>query len=102
MFPALWVCVLAWEYAPAVWGLAYPQRVKLNFGHDVDTLKFFTLCGLQEGYEPFCVNMTRPLTFWYSKQLPIFENAEDLPNTKIDVTRMPAGADNPPSLKVRY
>ena len=78
------------------------QRVKLNFGHDVDTLKFFTLCGLQEGYEPFCVNMTRPLTFWYSKQLPIFENAEDLPNTKIDVTRMPAGADNPPSLKVRY
>ena len=78
------------------------QCVKLNFGHDVDTLKFFTLCGLQEGYEPFCVNMTRPLTFWYSKQLPIFENAEDLPNTKIDVTRMPAGADNPPSLKVRY
>ena len=78
------------------------QRVKLNFGHDVDTLKFFTLCGLQEGYEPFCVNMTRPLTFWYSKQLPIFENAEDLPNTKIDVTRMPAGADNPPSLKVSH
>ena len=31
MFPAPWVCVLAWEYAPVVWGLAYPQRVKLNF-----------------------------------------------------------------------
>ena len=76
------------------------QRIRLNFGHDVDTLKFFTQTGLQEGYEPFCVNMTRPVTFWYTKQQPIFENAEDLPNTKIDVTRLPAGADNPPSLKV--
>ena len=78
------------------------QRIKLNFGHDVDTLKFFTQTGLQEGYEPFCVNMTRAVTFWYTKQQPIFENAEDLPNTKIDVTRLPAGADNPPSLKVSH
>ena len=46
--------------------------------------------------------MTRPLTFWYAKQQPIFDNAEDLTNTKIDVTRMPAGADNPPSLKVSH
>ena len=82
--------------------LGIDQRVKLNFGHDVDTLKFFTTAGLQEGYEPFCVNMTRPLTFWYAKQQPIFDNAEDLTNTKIDVTRMPAGADNPPSLKVSH
>jgi hypothetical protein len=88
-------------YVPAC-TLATGQRIKFNFGHDVDTLKFFTLCGLQEGYEPFCVNMTRPVTFWYTKQQPIFENSEDLASTKIDVTRMPAGADNPPSLKVSH
>jgi len=29
--------------------------IRLNFGHDVDTFKYFTMCGLQEGYEPFCV-----------------------------------------------
>jgi hypothetical protein len=31
------------------------RMVRLNFGHDVDTFKYFTMCGLQEGYEPFCV-----------------------------------------------
>ena len=78
------------------------QKCRLNFGHDVDTFKFFTMCGLQEGYEPFCVNMTRSVTFWYTKELSIFENNEDLGGTKIDVTRMPAGADNPPSLKISH
>jgi len=47
--------------------------------------------------------MTRPVTFWYTKQLARFENAEDLgPSTPIDVTRLPAGADNPPSLKISH
>ena len=36
-------------------------------------------------------NMTRNVTFWYTKELSIFENNEDLPTTKVDVTRMPAG-----------
>lgn len=31
------------------------QRARLNFGQDSNSLKFFTTCGLQEGYEPFCV-----------------------------------------------
>ena len=35
--------------------------------------------------------MTRNVTFWYTKELSIFENNEDLPTTKVDVTRMPAG-----------
>ena len=52
------------------------QKCRLNFGHNVDSLRFFTMCGLQEGYEPFCVNMTRSVTFWYTKSLPIFENNE--------------------------
>ena len=31
------------------------QKARLNFGQDVNSLKYFTSCGLQEGYEPFCV-----------------------------------------------
>lgn len=44
----------------------------MNFGKDVSTLKYFTICGLQEGYEPFAVNMNRDLTMWLSKRLPQF------------------------------
>lgn len=35
--------------------LGVGQKAKLTFGQDVTTLKYFTTCGLQEGYEPFCV-----------------------------------------------
>lgn len=41
-------------YVPTMTLGAY-QQIKLNFGQDVNTLKYFTCCGLQEGYEPFCV-----------------------------------------------
>ena len=41
-------------YVPA-FTMGAGQRGKVNFGRDVDSLKFFTCCGLQEGYEPFCV-----------------------------------------------
>lgn len=44
----------------------------MNFGKDVSTLKYFTICGLQEGYEPFAVNMNRDVTMWLSKRLPQF------------------------------
>lgn len=33
-------------------------------------------------------NMKRPVTFWYTKDQPIFENTDDMPDTKIDVTRI--------------
>lgn len=35
--------------------LGVGQKAKLVYGQEVDALKFFTTCGLQEGYEPFCV-----------------------------------------------
>lgn len=41
-------------FVPAM-TLTQGQKAKLNFGQDSNTLKFFTTCGLQEGYEPFCV-----------------------------------------------
>lgn len=42
------------NFVPA-FTLGVGQKAKLVFGQDVTTLKYFTMCGLQEGYEPFCV-----------------------------------------------
>ena len=43
-------------FVPAI-TIGQGQRVRMNFGQDSNSLKFFTTSGLQEGYEPFCVNM---------------------------------------------
>ncbi|XP_069958037.1 ryanodine receptor isoform X5 [Cherax quadricarinatus] len=86
-------------FVPAC-SLGIGQKAHLVFGQDINHLKFFTTYGLQEGYEPFCVNMERPVTFWYTKDQPIFENNEDLPDSTIDVTRIPAGSETPPCLKI--
>lgn len=40
------------------------QKAKLTFGQDVNSLKFFTTCGLQEGYEPFCVYVSNKFEFY--------------------------------------
>ncbi|KAL1457580.1 hypothetical protein WDU94_007793 [Cyamophila willieti] len=81
--------------------LGVGQRAKLTFGQDVNHLKYFSMCGLQEGYEPFCVNMKRAVTYWYTRDQPIFENTDDYQSV-IDVTRIPAGSDSPPCLKISH
>ncbi|XP_065200353.1 ryanodine receptor [Planococcus citri] len=81
--------------------LGIGQKAKLTFGQDVNALKYFSMCGLQEGYEPFCVNMKWPVTFWYTKDQPIFENTDDFASV-IDVTRIPAGSDSPPCMKISH
>ncbi|NXX75670.1 RYR2 protein, partial [Urocolius indicus] len=77
-----------------------PSQVgRMNFGKDVSTLKYFTICGLQEGYEPFAVNTNRDITIWLSKRLPQFlpvpQNHEH-----IEVTRIDGTIDSCPCLKV--
>ncbi|XP_057661319.1 ryanodine receptor isoform X14 [Diorhabda carinulata] len=89
------------NFVPA-FTLGVGQKARLIFGQDVTQLKYFTMCGLQEGYEPFCVNMNRAVTYWYTKDQPIFENTEDIPDTKIDVTRILAGSETPPCLKISH
>ncbi|KAL4003146.1 RIH domain family protein [Acanthocheilonema viteae] len=74
------------------------QKAKLNFGQDSNSLKYFTTSGLQEGYEPFCVNMYRQMPMWYAKRLPQFEDIGL--NSTIEVSRIPATASNPPCLKI--
>lgn len=73
-------------YVPS-FTLAVGQKVRLNFGQDVHSLKYFTNCGLQEGYEPFCVNMNRPITMWYSKRIPTFMTVNST-NESIEVSRL--------------
>lgn len=41
-------------FVPA-YTLGVGQKARLVYGQNVDSLKYFTTCGLQEGYEPFCV-----------------------------------------------
>ena len=44
----------------------------MNLGKDASTFKYYTMYGLQEGFEPFAVNMNREVTMWFSKRLPTF------------------------------
>ncbi|KAG7283030.1 hypothetical protein CRUP_012923 [Coryphaenoides rupestris] len=59
------------------------------------------MCGLQEGFEPFAVNMNRNITMWFSKRLPTFVNVPK-DHTHIEVTRIDGTVDNPPCLKVTH
>lgn len=82
--------------------LGIGQKAKVVFGQDVNHLKYFTVCGLQEGFEPFCVNMNRTMTFWYNKDEASFLNIDDMSESPIDVTRIPPGTDSPPALKISH
>uniref|UniRef100_A0A8U8B5M5 Uncharacterized protein n=1 Tax=Geospiza parvula TaxID=87175 RepID=A0A8U8B5M5_GEOPR len=55
-----------------VCSLGLGQEGHLNLGQDVGTLRYFGICGLQEGYEPFAINMKRPIALWFSHSLPQF------------------------------
>lgn len=46
--------------------------------------------------------MRRPVTHWYTKDQPLFENTEEMVDCRIDVTRIPGGADTPPCLKISH
>ncbi|GAA6097331.1 ryanodine receptor 2 isoform X6 [Tachysurus ichikawai] len=82
-----------------VCSLGVSQLGRMNFGKDVSTLKFFTICGLQEGYEPFAVNMNRDVTMWLSKRLPQFIPVPQ-GYEHIEVTRIDGTVESPPCLKV--
>ncbi|XP_056343727.1 LOW QUALITY PROTEIN: ryanodine receptor 2 [Oenanthe melanoleuca] len=79
-----------------------PSQVgRMNFGKDVSTLKYFTICGLQEGYEPFAVNTNRDITIWLSKRLPQFLLCTVPQNHEhIEVMRIDGTIDSCPCLKV--
>ncbi|KAJ1155514.1 hypothetical protein NDU88_008244 [Pleurodeles waltl] len=82
-----------------VCSLGLSQMGRMNYGKDVSTLKYFTICGLQEGYEPFAVNTNRDITMWLSKRLPQFTPVPTN-HEHIEVTRIDGTIDSSPCLKV--
>jgi ryanodine receptor 2 len=84
-------------FVPAM-TLGQGQRAKLNFGQDSNSLKFFTTTGLQEGYEPFCVNMMRQLPMWFSKRSATFQEINE--ESRMEIVRVAPTATTPPCLKV--
>eukprot|EP00063_Salmo_salar_P056129 XP_014030964.1 PREDICTED: ryanodine receptor 3-like isoform X6 [Salmo salar] len=84
-----------------VCSLGLSQVGRMNLGKDASTFKYYTMCGLQEGFEPFAVNMNREVTMWFSKRLPTFFNVPKN-NNHIMVTRIDGTIDSPPCLKVSH
>ncbi|XP_066527985.1 ryanodine receptor 2 [Hoplias malabaricus] len=82
-----------------VCSLGVNQVGRLNLGRQVDSLRYFGVCGLQEGYQPFGFNMSRDLPLWMSWKEPLFiPILED--HLHLQVTRIGGTADRPPGLKV--
>ena len=86
------------SFVPAI-TLGVGQKVRLIFGQDVNSLKCFTACGLQDGYQPFCINMNRNMSLWYNKDEPLFMDVKEN-NSNVDVIRIPGGNDSSPALKI--
>ncbi|XP_041645474.1 ryanodine receptor 2 [Cheilinus undulatus] len=75
------------------------QTGRLNLGRHVDSLKYFTVCGLQEGYEPFAANMSRDPAMWMSWKQPQFTSI--MPDDQnLQVTRVSGSTDSLSSLRV--
>ncbi|KAI5618783.1 ryanodine receptor 2 isoform X1 [Silurus asotus] len=71
----------------------------LNLGQQVDTLKYFSVCGLQEGYQPFACNMSKDPPLWMSWRDPLFvQIPEDHP--RIQVSYIDGTVSQAPALKV--
>ncbi|KYO28311.1 ryanodine receptor 3 isoform B [Alligator mississippiensis] len=81
--------------------LGLSQIGRMNLGMDASTFKYYTMCGLQEGFEPFAVNMNRDVAMWFSKRLPTFVNVPKN-HPHIEITRIDGTIENPPRLKVTH
>ncbi|XP_060734913.1 ryanodine receptor 2 isoform X4 [Tachysurus vachellii] len=82
-----------------VCGLGVNQVGRLNLGQKVDSLKYFSVCGLQEGYQPFALNMSKDPPLWMSCREPLFvQIPEDHPHLKVSYIDGTVG--HLPSLKV--
>ncbi|KAM9726666.1 ryanodine receptor 2-like [Menidia menidia] len=75
------------------------QVGRLNLGREVGSLQYFTVCGLQEGYKPFAINMARDLPLWMSWRQPQFTSIS-IDNHNLQVTKVRGSMDSLPSLRV--
>uniref|UniRef100_A0A8C4H809 Ryanodine receptor 2b (cardiac) n=1 Tax=Dicentrarchus labrax TaxID=13489 RepID=A0A8C4H809_DICLA len=73
--------------------------IRLTFNSSLDSLQYFSVCGLQEGYEPFAVNMARDPALWMSWKQPQFTSI--MPDDhNLQVTRVSGSTDSLSSLRV--
>ncbi|XP_066559872.1 ryanodine receptor 1b isoform X5 [Amia ocellicauda] len=84
-----------------VCSLGLGQMGRINLGQDVSSLRYFTICGLQEGFEPFAINTKRDITMWFSKSLPQFVSVPP-DHGHMEVSRVDGTVDSPPCLKVTH
>ncbi|KAH1181027.1 hypothetical protein KIL84_001961, partial [Mauremys mutica] len=81
--------------------LGLGQVGRLNLGQEVSSLRYFPICGLQEGFEPFAINMKRDISMWFSKSLPQFSPIPP-EHPHYEVSRIDGTVDNPPCLKLTH
>uniref|UniRef100_A0A663MME3 Ryanodine receptor 3 n=1 Tax=Athene cunicularia TaxID=194338 RepID=A0A663MME3_ATHCN len=81
--------------------LGLSQIGRMNLGMDASTFKYYTMCGLQEGFEPFAVNMNRDVAMWFSKRLPTFVNVPKN-HPHVEIWRIDGTIESPPRLKVTH
>uniref|UniRef100_A0A4W4GAQ9 Ryanodine receptor 1 n=1 Tax=Electrophorus electricus TaxID=8005 RepID=A0A4W4GAQ9_ELEEL len=84
-----------------VCSLGLSQVGRINLGQNVSSLSYFAICGLQEGFEPFAINMKRDITMWFSKSLPQFVPVPTNHN-HIEVSRVDGTVDSAPCLKLTH
>uniref|UniRef100_A0AAR2JWV0 Ryanodine receptor 1 n=1 Tax=Pygocentrus nattereri TaxID=42514 RepID=A0AAR2JWV0_PYGNA len=84
-----------------VCALGLSQVGRINLGQNVSSLRYFAICGLQEGFEPFAINMKRDITMWFSKSLPQFVPVPTDHN-HIEVSRVDGTVDSAPCLKLTH
>uniref|UniRef100_A0A3Q4GHR2 Ryanodine receptor 1 n=1 Tax=Neolamprologus brichardi TaxID=32507 RepID=A0A3Q4GHR2_NEOBR len=81
--------------------LGLSQVGRINLGQNVSSLRYFAICGLQEGFEPFAINMKRDITMWFSKSLPQF-GPVPADHNHIEVSRVDGTVDSAPCLKLTH
>ncbi|KAJ8266587.1 hypothetical protein GJAV_G00132220 [Gymnothorax javanicus] len=84
-----------------VCSLGLSQVGRINLGQNVSSLRYFAICGLQEGFEPFAINMKRDITMWFSKSLPQFIPVPTY-HAHIEISRIDGTVDSAPCLKLTH
>ena len=92
--PNLQGLLLLHTRSTTVFSLQPPRLIcRLDIGHNIDTFKFFTMCGFHEGYKPSCFNMTSS-----PSPSPTPRSSPTSRTTKTwAAPTLTAGADNPSS-----
>lgn len=63
---------LLWPGFMPVCSMGVNQIGRLHLGQQEEALRYFGVCGLQEGYQPFARNMSPDVPLWMSWRQPHF------------------------------